>query len=161
MKALLVALLICAGLPVQAGDKNQQDSTGGSAIEKAHYYGVGWQRDGQHWSIEVLVDEAGGQIAYPSLDCTGTWTLKSKSAEYVEYIEQILQGVEDCVELGIVRLESLENGNLVYTWFETEAAVEARAVLLPSGDTRLTYMQQLMLTLNNIDTDFMFPEYIE
>ena len=128
---------------------------------QSRYYGVGWQRDGQHWSIELLLHKAGGQISYPSLDCSGSWSPNREGAGYVEYIEQISEGLEVCLELGLVRLEPLQNGQVSYEWSESLSAVEARAVLLPVDGKRLSYMEQLKLTLDKIDLSFMHSEFTE
>ncbi|GEM_PF-2074873 len=165
MRFLFVILLVCLGAATHAGDNNVQNNTQtigqNNVLEKSHYYGVGWQRDGQHWSIEVLIDEAGGQVAYPSLECSGKWTLTNTGENRLEFIEQILEGIDDCLELGTVHLTVRQDGNLSYTWYENEPTVEARAVLVPIEDDRIPYMDLLMLTLNSINTDFMYPEYIE
>ena len=58
MKNLLLALFTL-GFTVAAQAEDLRE-----AVEtQSRYYGVGWQSDGGHWSIELLVTTLGGQIA--------------------------------------------------------------------------------------------------
>lgn len=134
---------------------------GAEITSQSRYYGVGWQNNGNHWSIELLLTEKGGQIAYPSLDCTGIWTLQKRNAARMEYMEQILVNTKDCIELGTVILEPGPNDSLIYTWQEQVTTIGARAVLLPVMGERLTYMDLLKETLNTVDMDFLLPEYFK
>ncbi len=138
-----------------AGDLGKQVSAQG------RYYGVGWQKNASHWSIELLLTEFGGQIAYPSLDCTGNWSLIDATLDKLQYFEKIVEGTENCIELGTAYLEPLPDGRLLYTWREHAAAVDARAILVPVKGDRLPYIDLLLLTLNGVEMDFLYPEYLE
>jgi len=157
MKRLIILILTwsyaLSPQPVLAGELLRQ------VIDQSRYYGVGWQNDGNHWSIELLVQKNGAQIAYPSIGCAGIWTLSGKSGRQVEYVEEIKDGLADCVALGAVRLEPLKDGALLYTWMETPPTVDARAVLLPVTIDRKPYMSLLKLTLNQVSLDYMLPEF--
>jgi len=127
----------------------------------SRYYGVGWQSDGNHWSVELLITENGGQVAYPSANCSGNWTLTKATKDQTKYIERITEGVDDCIVLGTVILEPLSDGRLLYTFREHAAVIDARAVLLPATGARLDYMDALILTLNTIEFDYLLQEYFE
>lgn len=154
---LVLALIgaLFAAIAAQAGDLH------GQMLAQARYSGVGWQADGSHWSIEVLITEKGAQVAYPSAACSGQWTLINRMPERLDFMEQITDGIEECIPLGAVTLEPMADGRLMYTFREHQAAVLARAVLVPLGVERLDYMQRLRLTLDNIDFDYLLPEYFE
>lgn len=138
-----------------AGDLQSQ------TLAQARYSGVGWQADGNHWSIEVLITERGAQVAYPSASCSGQWSLTARTPTRLDYMEQITDGVAECIALGSVTLEPMADGRLIYTYREHPTAILARAVLVPLGPERMDYMQRLRLTLDNIDFDFLLPEYFE
>ncbi|NOX39416.1 MAG: hypothetical protein GXP05_02565 [Alphaproteobacteria bacterium] len=158
MKRLIILILTWGYLAIPqgafAGELLRQ------VVEQSRYYGVGWQNDGNHWSIELLVQKNGAQIAYPSIGCAGIWTQTGQSGRQIEYLEEIQDGLSDCVALGTVRLEPLSNGALLYTWMETPPTVAARAVLLPLTEDRKPYMSLLKLTLNEVSLDYMLPEFI-
>jgi hypothetical protein len=154
MKVLhVVACVFLATTPLSAGELNDQ------VTAQSRYYGVSWQSDGNHWSIEAIIDETGGQIAYPSIECTGEWTLTGQSDVILRYREVITDGIADCVSRGAVELEPQPDGRLLYTWKETPETTDARAILLPVTGPRLSYMELLKLTLNNIEYDYLWPEF--
>jgi len=128
---------------------------------EARYYGVGWQSDGAHWSIEVILTANGAQVAYPSAKCFGKWTLASGGPDRFTYVEQITDGDQDCILLGRVALEPYSDDMLRYVFSETEGRTDAEAILLPVRGIRKNYMEMLLLTLNNISFDYLLPEYFE
>ncbi len=154
LSLITIGYLFLGGI-AQAGDLADQIET------QSRYYGVGWQNDGNHWSIELLIEGDRGQIAYPSIDCSGTWTQTGKYAAQIEYTEQILDGIEECIELGTVVIEPLDNGRLLYTWMEQVPKVDARAVLVPVNGQRMSYHDLMMLTLTTVNMDFLLPEFHE
>lgn len=132
----------------------------GQVQDQAHYYGVGWQNNGSHWSIDLELTKDGGKISYPSSGCAGQWSLIDERPEQLKYVEQILQGVENCIELGTVTIRGMRDGRLEYEWKEHSAIVVARAVLVPAKEnSRLSYHDLMMLTLNNVAMDFLLPEF--
>jgi len=153
MAAILLAVVMA--VPAAGGDLVDK------ARKQGRYHGVGWQNDGNHWSIEVLFDDAGAQIAYPSSNCSGRWSLTHEFGAELQYVEQIIDGTDNCIELGTVYLEPLEDGRFLYTWLEVVPKVNARAVLVPLTDKRLSYHELMMLTLNSVDMGFLLPEFRE
>ncbi|MFQ5437954.1 MAG: hypothetical protein ACE5DK_03885 [Paracoccaceae bacterium] len=127
--------------------------------DQSRYYGVGWQNDGNHWSIELLIQGQGAQIAYPSIGCAGKWTLQGTYSAELNYTEQILDGTEDCINLGSVRLEPLPDGRLLYVWMERAPTVDAKAVLVPLAGKRMSYMELLKLTIDTVSFDYVLPEF--
>lgn len=151
--ALLLHILLTSTIPATAEEKAETPT--------GHYYGVGWQNDGSHWSIDVFLDERGGKITYPSLSCDGVWTKIGTKNPQFQYIEQIVRGAENCIVLGTVTLGKLPNGTLEYAWQEHAVAIDARAILAPVDGAQKSYMEMLKLTLNAIDLKFMMPEFLE
>jgi hypothetical protein len=156
----LTAILSIAVFTMTTGIASAGD-LGDKVSAQGRYYGVGWQKNASHWSIELLLNEFGGQIAYPSLDCNGDWTLIEATPDKLQYFEKIVEGTENCVELGTAFLEPLPDGRLLYTWREHAATVDARAILVPVKGARLPYIDLLLLTLNGVEMDYLFPEYLE
>jgi len=153
MKFLLSALIwLALASGAMAGDLRHR------AEKQSRFYGVGWQDNGNHWSIELLLTPLGGQVAYPSLDCSGEWTLIRNRGSELEYVERITLGTENCVALGTVVLSALPGGRLLFTWREFPDTIDARAVLRPvAGEARLGYMTLLRETLNTVDLGFVDP----
>lgn len=156
MKRLILAfVLLITGLSgAVAGDL-------GERLEKAaRFYGVGWQSDGNHWSIDLFLSAREGHIAYPSLDCTGQWTRIGQGLDSLIYREQITENTNICIEFGDVSIEALDGDRLLYTWREQGGGpVVARAVLRPVGGAKRPYMDMLMETLNTVELDYLLPEF--
>jgi hypothetical protein len=156
MRRVLIALvsLLALALPVSAADLADRLS------RPVRLEGVGWQNDGSHWSIDVILSAAGGQIAYPSLDCAGEWTRTGQGLSTFVYTERILHNTEACVEYGQVAISALDGGGFHYEWREGNGgAVIARAVLFEVGSARRPYMDLLLETLHMVDLDFLLPDY--
>lgn len=152
---IFVFLTLLVPWSTQAGDLKSE------LVAQSRYYGVGWQNDGNHWTIELLLTEKGGQVAYPSLECTGKWTLSASTDQRLDYVEQITENIDACVEYGEVALEPLEEGRLLYTWKQNSKTVVAKAVLLPLDGIRETYIDLLLITLKGVEMDFLLPEYFK
>ena len=151
MVRLLAILLI---LPLQAFAADLGDTL----RAQTRYYGVGLQKDGNYWSIDGIFGQKDGQIAYPSLVCHGIWTLKDETHDRITFNEQILEGEDNCVILGTVTLTPLSDDLILYEWSEFPPLVDARAVLSPATDNKLSYIDQLRLTLNTVAHDYLLPE---
>lgn len=154
VSVFLIALVMA--LPAQAAEDFAK-----SVAAQSRYYGVGWQNDGQHWTIDLALGESDGTVAYPTVDCSGTWTLIKKNLARLEFIERITDGLDNCIPLGTVTLEPLPDGELLYTFWEHADRVDARGVLVPMGPSRLPYMTLLKKTLNTVSLDYMLPEFSE
>ena len=76
-------------------------------------------------------------------------------------VEQITYGAEDCILLGRVTLHPDDGNRLLYTFSEVESRVDALAILVPVGERQWSYMERLLLTLNNIGFDYLLPEFFE
>ncbi len=166
MRALLRGLALLVPLFAALAAPLPRAAAGGlaEALEAGplRYYGVGWQNDGQHWSIELLLTPGGAQVAYPSAQCAGEWKRLRNLTDRVDYAERILDGTENCIALGRVSLEPLDEGRLLYTFSEEPGTVTARAVLLPVGDgKRLDYIDRLLLTLKTVRLDYLLPDHFQ
>lgn len=85
------------------------------------------------WSIAATI--MGGQpvgglvgtIEYPSLNCSGTLTLRVAAASALELEERITSG--QCVDGGIVTLTPLDDGRLRYDWRKDGDTMTAEGTL--------------------------------
>jgi len=155
MNKWIVPLLLLLALvtPVRAGDLEKDIKP------NDRFYGVGWQNDGSHWSVDLIFTGEGAQVAYPSAECTGNWTLLKGRSDRLEYLERITAGKENCIELGAVTLEPLGNGRLLYTFSEHVGKIDAKAVLIREDGKRLSYTDALVATLSTVEMDYLLPEY--
>lgn len=128
---------------------------------QSRYYGVGWQSNGTHWSIELMITESGAEIAYPSLGCTGVWAPLASSLGYLDYRETITSGTDVCESTGTVRLGPLSHGRLIYSWTLPGEGVMAEAILFPLTETRRNYMELLVETLTTIDPWFVDMKFLK
>lgn len=145
----LVRLFVLLGLfvagPAGAGDLQALAAPGRVLV------GVGFQDDGQTWSIRVAFGKRGAAIAYPSYDCFGRWERIGPPGRYLEYIEE---GRERCIETGEVVLRPAEGEALEYRWAERDGPVIAAAILVPAGQGQ-SYVDLLRLTLEKADLSFV------
>lgn len=113
--------------------------------------GVGFQEDGQHWSIRAAFGKSGAAVAYPSLPCTGMWTPAPGEGRYVE---AIMDGTDICIAEGEITLSEGPGGTLFYAFSEPGGPVIARALLVPAA-AGLGYMELLKATLDRVDLSFV------
>jgi hypothetical protein len=111
--------------------------SGGTGLPTAFFgswEGRGAQSDQPgDWSIAATI--MGGQpvgglvgtIEYPSLDCSGTLTLRVAAAGALELQERITSG--ECVDGGIVTLTPLDDGRLRYDWRKDGDTMTAEGTL--------------------------------
>ncbi|MCA8869475.1 MAG: hypothetical protein KDA67_12550 [Rhodobacteraceae bacterium] len=151
--AIMLTLFLCLPQLTNANDLRDRIHAEG------HYTGVGWQNDGNHWSIEVVLTDDGATVAYPSAECTGNWQFLRETLALLEFREQITTGQEFCVETGYVMLQPYMADRLLYSWGENPDHVEARAVLVPVSQGRMSYHQLMMLTLKSVPLDYLRPEF--
>lgn len=82
--------------------------------------GTGHQSDSSSWSIQFTVtvhnDSYTYDIAYPSLNCGGNWTLQSSSDRQASFIEHITYGKDRCVDGGTITLNQVDRNTLGYQW---------------------------------------------
>lgn len=150
---MLRIFLFCLLFPLSATAADLSATLQG----QARYYGVGFQNDGNFWSIDVIFEDQNAQIAYPSLSCHGIWNRTETTSTRVTFTEQILEGQDECVVLGNITITPLEAGNLLYEWSEFPPAVGARAVLLPVTEPRKPVIDLLRLTLDSVALDYLLP----
>jgi hypothetical protein len=152
LATLLTALSLA--LPATAADM------AGRLSHPLRLEGVGWQDDGSHWSIDVILSEKGGQIAYPSLDCAGDWTRTGQTLDAFIYREHIFHNAETCIEFGTVLISEAGPASYFYEFREDgTGAVIARAVLVEVGAARRPYMDLLLETLHKVDLDYLRPDF--
>ena len=74
------------------------------------------------WSVSLNVakdtvsNQVAGEVAYPSLNCGGSWTLKGAEDNKFNFTEQITYGTNNCVVTSDVSVTYNQDGSLSYDW---------------------------------------------
>jgi hypothetical protein len=79
----------------------------------------------QIWTIRFTAENGVYLIEYPSLDCSGTWTLVSQTSGSVTFFEDINVNASRCVDEGTVELLWLEDRKLRYTYYLPNGNIDA------------------------------------
>ena len=82
--------------------------------------GVGYQPVGNStWDIELnySMTEKFTDINYPSLKCSGKWALTFSNNNRAEFIEQITEGTDRCVELSRIVVTKIDDEYVQVSWF--------------------------------------------
>jgi alpha-tubulin suppressor-like RCC1 family protein len=82
--------------------------------------GQGFQNNNTSWDIRADLNTLNDsyQISYPSLDCSGQWTLLAATANAVSFYEDLSGDTAGCINNGYVTLSLNSNSELVYRWDE-------------------------------------------
>lgn len=83
----------------------------------------------QKWSIRLSAQSGNYKIDYPSLSCSGSWSLLSVTNGSASFFENIDIGKNNCVDQGTVDLIWLENNKLKYIYYLPNGNIEAFAEL--------------------------------
>ena len=82
--------------------------------------GVGYQPVGNStWEVELnySMTEEYAEINYPSLKCSGKWKLTFSNNNRAEFIEQITEGTDKCVELSRIVVTKIDDEYIQVSWF--------------------------------------------
>ncbi len=92
--------------------------------------GQGYQSDTKtNWSIKMTLAENTSSIEYPSLGCSGTLKLLSKTADKIVFKETLTKNPENvCTNNGTVELK-LKNGQLQYEYARSDGVKNAKSIL--------------------------------
>lgn len=145
IRIVLILCVVCLARIAGAGELGTLTAPGMTLV------GVGFQDDGQHWSIRAAFGKSGAAIAYPSLPCVGQWTPAPGAGRYAE---TILDGTDICIPEGEIVLSEGPGGTLFYAFSEPGGPVIARALLVPAA-AGLGYMELLKATLDRVDLSFV------
>jgi hypothetical protein len=104
--------------------------------EGAVWAGDGVQDDGQRWSVEITLGDAGGDnagatIRYASIPCAGRLDLLKAGDETVTLRETITTGRWACITGGTVVLRVEAGGSLLFDWSDPASGLKASAILAP------------------------------
>ncbi|GBD41535.1 hypothetical protein HRbin39_00918 [bacterium HR39] len=92
----------------------------------------GWGDQGSsRWSIEVDFDTEPVRVSYPSLDCSGYWTLQTERADGTRiYRERITEGRTRCIEEGLMILRAISDDTIFFEYKRhPDGPVTARGTL--------------------------------
>jgi len=93
--------------------------------------GIGYQINLQQtWAIELDVATT-ATVNYPSLECSGAWSLVKNAEGLVEFEEAILKGVNRCVNGGRIVITRIDQHHISYSFFEPQnGKLEAHSTLV-------------------------------
>ncbi|MEM7101895.1 MAG: hypothetical protein AAF502_02115 [Bacteroidota bacterium] len=99
---------------------------------EGEWEGVGLQLNfPSTWSIDFLVKENQYMIMYPSLECGGEWELISANQYKAVFRENILEGVNKCVQGGTVVVTKVDEYHISYSYFSPDSGkLEATSTLV-------------------------------
>ena len=84
-----------------------------------HWEGVGYQIDGKTWKVELRKDKDSKniKISYPSLGCSGEWTVVKNEKERILLKEKIIEGANRCDQGVDVVLTKVNDTHIAITYF--------------------------------------------
>lgn len=85
---------------------------------KGKWKGIGDQIDGHSWDIVLnFQDKNNISINYPSLGCSGNWTLQKTATNDNIFIENITEGTDKCDQGCEVHLQKLKRKKLKVVYY--------------------------------------------
>lgn len=109
MKKIVLGILLVLNTVVNAQKFN------------GNWIGIGNQIDGKSWDIFLnYQNENNINISYPSLDCSGNWTLKRSDKKTSIFKEQIIEGSNKCDQGVEVHLQHLNKKTLKVLFYLRE-----------------------------------------
>ena len=104
---------------------------------RGNWSGIGYQIDGQEWTVRLSAGEELLTISYPSLACGGEWDLREVSDHSATGLETILEGIGNCNQHVEVELELIGPDRLLVhyylRWYDADKPI-AFAVLARVGE---------------------------
>lgn len=93
------------------------------------WVGMGVQDNGSSWSIDMTIAEKTSSIAYPSLGCGGTLTLRESGGATQVFDEKLTYGHTKCIDNGKVRLTKSGTSEVLFQWYRHNGRIEASGTL--------------------------------
>ena len=85
---------------------------------KGEWSGVGLQVNiPQTWTMELIVTDKNYEIRYPTLDCSGVWTLEGSSAHKAVFTEVVTYGFERCTNGGKIVITKIDKYHISFSYF--------------------------------------------
>ncbi|MCH2046545.1 MAG: hypothetical protein MK212_20685 [Saprospiraceae bacterium] len=83
--------------------------------------GLGYQPDGieKTWSVDLTcnTEKEDFTIQYPSLDCSGSWTIVESFENRIVFREKIKKGLDKCVPTGVIIVTRINDNYISYSYF--------------------------------------------
>jgi len=91
--------------------------------------GTGYQANNTSWSMELIVRGNNYTIKYPSLTCSGYWSLTSMGSDSATFTEHITSGRGNCVDNGNVVIRRIDANRIDFYWYDGNPKHTSSAVL--------------------------------
>ncbi len=150
MKTLWILLTLLA-TPLWAGEAFSTRFPG-------VWHGIGIQIDAQEWPMELRLSPGAAEVEYPSLQCGGNWRFLKETPDQIVAVEKVTYGLDECLDGGLVRLESYQDSLLVYRWYDNAGKAVAGAVLIEGPMRPGTEKALLRLTIEALGKGFVKGE---
>lgn len=125
-------LLLVSLLSISAGNQSIWAQEADALWLEGSWEGTGLQIDKQQWKVQLRVyDINQPTIAYPSLGCSGHWTMEQPGKNKIHYKETITDGFLKCdngVDVFIKKLGKNKTRVTYYLYSYSEKAI-AKAIL--------------------------------
>ncbi len=87
----------------------------------------------QTWTMELIVDGKNYEIRYPTLECSGVWTLEGSTQNKAVFTEVVTYGFERCTNGGKIVVTKIDKFHLSFSYFSPKnGKLEAYATLTNS-----------------------------
>ncbi len=115
---------------------------------KGSWGGTGYQIDGHTWEVALdATDQADIKIDYPSLSCSGEWTILQSEKDFILLKENITTGVDRCDqgnEVEVTRINKNEiNVEFYLRWFNPDKPIATARLKKNNNDLYLHYPGQV------------------
>ena len=117
---MLRTLTVLALLVLTVSSATAQDK--GKSWLRGNWEGTGYQTDDKStWPMKVTITKRKGgrrvfSIDYPSLNCGGRWKVLSSNRSRATFREQLDHGQDKCTDHGLVRIERVGRGQLIFLY---------------------------------------------
>ncbi len=117
---------------------------------------VGVQLGDISWGMELDLSGRTPKVRYPDLGCEGHWEVLGKApGGPLVIIEQIDNGLKECLDGGVAFLEEIDGTMLRYRWLDGDGEAVAKAVLVPGRFSPDLADALYDLTLEHVDRSFL------
>ena len=90
------------------------------------WYGVGYQLDGRTWDVVLEVGNRSIEVEYPTLGCSGKWTLSGEDEFQASGTEKILRGKSNCDVTVQLRITLVTRNEINVSYMLNMHSVEGR-----------------------------------
>jgi hypothetical protein len=117
---VLRTLIVLALLVLTVSSATAQDK--GKSWLRGNWEGSGYQTDTDStWPMRLTIRKLKSHrrtfsIDYPSLNCGGRWKVLSSNRSRATFREQLDRGQDKCTDHGLVRIERVGHGQLIFLY---------------------------------------------